>query len=65
MKLAQANATAQQHSRHVAVFTGRNDIIEVRQVSASEFTYVERGFARGEHRAWVLVGAYQNGKSVA
>lgn len=61
MNLNQAKATALQHSRHVACFTGRDAVIEVRQIGADEFTYCERGtYGKG-----VLVGAYQNGKSVA
>lgn len=57
MNLNQAKATAIQYSRHVACFTGREAIIEVRQIGANEFTYCERGtYTNG-----MLIGAYKNG----
>lgn len=55
MTLKQANATAYQVSRAL------QKTMEVRQVSASGFTYCERGATeKGQ-----LVGAFKNGQAVA
>jgi hypothetical protein len=59
--LPEANACAYQMSRTVYALLGVQQVWEVRQVSASGFTYCERGATdKGQ-----LVGAFKNGQVVA
>lgn len=59
--LPQANACAYQMSRTVYALLGQQQVWEVRQIGAQNFTYCERGATDSGQ----LVGAYKNGQAVA